>query len=287
MSGTPSKLGWEDGKKYGSTRGWTPRHDPLDDKERSLESIWRSARDKKPFNRGRKNKKYEDGEAVDDERDIPEFKNDKERWEWEDNNYELERQWYENDQGYNDEFNPFANVSEEYIYKREKQLERAREKPKLSVRQQEIKKENELWENNRLKRSGIFVNKDVGTVIDAEIDENRVNLLVHNTIPPFLDGRFVYTKQIQPVIPVSSELYYFYMDLPYTDIIFRSKMSPRIWQLPRRREAKRFDDSVNRRNASTPRKSIGNSQVRISVNLSELKKRRMTSMKKKSLITSK
>lgn len=73
----------------------------------------------------------------------------------------------------------------------------------MSVRQQEIKKENELWENNRLKRSGIFVTKEEGTFVDVEIDENRVNLLVHNTIPPFLDGRFVYTKQTQPIIPVS------------------------------------------------------------------------------------
>uniref|UniRef100_A0AC35FL85 Pre-mRNA-splicing factor ATP-dependent RNA helicase PRP16 n=1 Tax=Panagrolaimus sp. PS1159 TaxID=55785 RepID=A0AC35FL85_9BILA len=201
VSDTPSKLQWEDGKKYGSTRGgWTPRNENLDEKERSLESVWKSSRDKK-FQRNRR-QKYDDGEAVDDENDVPEFKSDKEKWEWEDNNYELERQWYENDQGYNDEFNPFANVSEEYIYKREKQLEKARERPKMSVRQQEIKKENELWENNRLKRSGIFVTKDVGTVIDQEIDENKVHLLVHNTIPPFLDGRFVYTKQTQPIIPI-------------------------------------------------------------------------------------
>lgn len=30
----------------------------------------------------------------------------------------------------------------------------------------------------------------------------RVHLLVHNMVPPFLDGRIVFTKQPEPVIPV-------------------------------------------------------------------------------------
>uniref|UniRef100_A0A7E4VF39 RNA helicase n=1 Tax=Panagrellus redivivus TaxID=6233 RepID=A0A7E4VF39_PANRE len=203
VEGTPSKLDWDAGdKRFGSARGWTPRNNQMDEKERSLESAWRSHRDHKERRDHRFRVKKADDTFVDDTEDVPKFENDDAKREWEDYNYDLDRQWYENDQGYNDEFNPFAHVSEEYIAKREKQLEHAREKPKLSVRQQEIKKENELWENNRLKRSGVFQVKSVGDFIDVEIDENRVNLLVHNTIPPFLDGRFVYTKQIQPVIPI-------------------------------------------------------------------------------------
>ena len=31
---------------------------------------------------------------------------------------------------------------------------------------------------------------------------NQVHLLVHNIMAPFLDGRIVYTKQAEPVIPV-------------------------------------------------------------------------------------
>jgi hypothetical protein len=60
----------------------------------------------------------------------PAFKNEEERAEWEHDQYALERQWYEEDQGYNDEFNPFANISEEFVQKKEKQLEHARFKPK-------------------------------------------------------------------------------------------------------------------------------------------------------------
>jgi pre-mRNA-splicing factor ATP-dependent RNA helicase DHX38/PRP16 len=39
---------------------------------------------------------------------------------------------------------------------------------------------------------------------EAIDDENvaRVHLLVHNIVPPFLDGRIVFTKQPEPVIPV-------------------------------------------------------------------------------------
>ena len=38
---------------------------------------------------------------------------------------------------------------------------------------------------------------------DFEDDsESRVHLLVHNILPPFLDGRIVFTKQFEPVIPI-------------------------------------------------------------------------------------
>lgn len=48
-----------------------------------------------------------------------------------------------------------------------------------------------------------------GVVVSVEVDEDfdedneaRVHLLVHNIVPPFLDGRIVFTKQPEPVIPV-------------------------------------------------------------------------------------
>ena len=33
-------------------------------------------------------------------------------------------------------------------------------------------------------------------------DDNRVILLVHDTHPPFLDGRYVFTKQSEPILPL-------------------------------------------------------------------------------------
>jgi hypothetical protein len=41
--------------------------------------------------------------------------------------------------------------------------------------------------------------------VDEDFDEenvDRVHLLVHNIVPPFLDGRIVFTKQPEPVVPV-------------------------------------------------------------------------------------
>jgi len=35
-----------------------------------------------------------------------------------------------------------------------------------------------------------------------EESEARVYILVHNIVPPFLDGRIVFTKQPEPVVPV-------------------------------------------------------------------------------------
>ena len=34
---------------------------------------------------------------------------------------------------------------------------------------------------------------------DLEMEEERVTLIVHDIKPPFLDGRTVFTKQIEPV----------------------------------------------------------------------------------------
>ena len=43
------------------------------------------------------------------------------------------------------------------------------------------------------------------TTYDEDFDEEgeaRVHLLIHNIVPPFLDGRIVFTKQPEPVIPI-------------------------------------------------------------------------------------
>lgn len=49
--------------------------------------------------------------------------------------------------------------------------------------------------------SGVVLSLDVDEDFDEE-NEARVHLLVHNIVPPFLDGRIVFTKQPEPVIPV-------------------------------------------------------------------------------------
>ncbi|CAI9106588.1 OLC1v1005778C1 [Oldenlandia corymbosa var. corymbosa] len=61
--------------------------------------------------------------------------------------------------------------------------------------------DNAQWEDRQLMRSGAVKSTEVQTEFDDE-DERKVILLVHDTKPPFLDGRIVFTKQAEPVMPI-------------------------------------------------------------------------------------
>ncbi|KAB0795763.1 hypothetical protein PPYR_09824 [Photinus pyralis] len=123
---------------------------------------------------------------------------DKEMWEEEQKR--IDREWYNMDEGYDVENNPFASVSDAYTKKKEEQLEQ-RKRKRMSAQQRQINKDNELWERNRMLTSGVVHSVDVNEDFDEE-SIDRVHLLVHNIVPPFLDGRIVFTKQPEPVIPV-------------------------------------------------------------------------------------
>uniref|UniRef100_A0A0L8G8A9 Helicase ATP-binding domain-containing protein n=2 Tax=Octopus bimaculoides TaxID=37653 RepID=A0A0L8G8A9_OCTBM len=128
------------------------------------------------------------------------FETEEEKNDWEDEQKRLDREWYGMDEGYDDEHNPFSGTSNEYTKKKEEEMEQ-RKKKRMSARQRQINKDIEMWETNRMLRSGVVTK--IGYDDDFEEDnEARVHLLVHNTVPPFLDGRIVFTKQPEPVIPV-------------------------------------------------------------------------------------
>ncbi|KAF9166563.1 DEAH-box RNA helicase prp16 [Actinomortierella ambigua] len=118
---------------------------------------------------------------------------------WEHEQVQVDRDWYNMEEGagaMDDEHNPFADY-EEYDRKKEQELEKKQMK-KMSARQAQYNKDNEMWETNRMLTSGVFQRKEVDTDFDDE-SEARVHLLVHDIRPPFLDGRMVFTKQIEPV----------------------------------------------------------------------------------------
>ena len=55
--------------------------------------------------------------------------------------------------------------------------------------------DNERWETNRMLTSGVVHRLEV----DEDFEEDsaaKVHLMVHNLVPPFLDGRIVFTKQV-------------------------------------------------------------------------------------------
>jgi pre-mRNA-splicing factor ATP-dependent RNA helicase DHX38/PRP16 len=58
---------------------------------------------------------------------------------WEEEQKRLDREWYAIDEGYDDDNNPFANLSEDYTKKKEEQLEQRRKK-RMSAQQRQINK---------------------------------------------------------------------------------------------------------------------------------------------------
>ena len=64
-----------------------------------------------------------------------------------------------------------------------------------------IKMQLQSFQIIQLMRSGAVRGTEVQTEFEDE-DENRVILLVHDTKPPFLDRRVVFTKQAEPIMPV-------------------------------------------------------------------------------------
>ncbi|ESO13044.1 hypothetical protein HELRODRAFT_188082 [Helobdella robusta] len=109
---------------------------------------------------------------------------------------QADRLWYNMDQ----EQDPGCIDDTEYTRRKEQELE-VKKKKKMSAQQRQIQKDNEMWELNRMYRSGAVIRLDHEEDFDNQ-SEARVHLLVHNIVPPFLDGRIVFTKQPEPIVPL-------------------------------------------------------------------------------------
>ncbi|KAK3872153.1 hypothetical protein Pcinc_022755 [Petrolisthes cinctipes] len=211
---TPSHSSWDDEDTPSKVSSWdmpTPHssHRRTRDNDWSIRSSHRSARDRTPAGRSYQKSdktplptpsyKYNAWMSERENKEQREFENEEDRLKWEEEEKRLDRQWYDMDQGYDDTNNPFANVSAEYERKKTEKVEK--NKRKMSAKQRQIHKDNELWETNRMLTSGVVQKIDHDEDFEEEFT-NRVHILVHNIVPPFLDGRIVFTKQPEPVIPV-------------------------------------------------------------------------------------
>lgn len=116
----------------------------------------------------------------------------------------LDRDWYGGDElgGHafgDDTHNPFASY--EMSAFENLQLESAKAEKMASrydARQEQRKKENDAWETNRMLVSGVAQRRDMAADFDED-ESTRVHLLVHDLRPPFLDGKTIFTKQLEPV----------------------------------------------------------------------------------------
>ncbi|KAL6760535.1 P-loop containing nucleoside triphosphate hydrolase protein [Haematococcus lacustris] len=70
-----------------------------------------------------------------------------------------------------------------------------------SKRASELDKDLNAWEENRLLTSGVARLKEINLDFDGE-EENRVLLLVHDSKPPFLEGKVVGTRGGDIVLPL-------------------------------------------------------------------------------------
>jgi pre-mRNA-splicing factor ATP-dependent RNA helicase DHX38/PRP16 len=124
---------------------------------------------------------------------------------------ELDRHWYDADE----EGFGHTLFSEDDYQREEAMLQAKREQMQKhltrrdgsqmtlaqSKRASEIQSDLRVWEENRLMTSGVVRRKEQDGEVDYDAD-SRVLLIVHDTRPPFLDGRILFTKQVELVLPI-------------------------------------------------------------------------------------
>ncbi|KAJ8758553.1 hypothetical protein K2173_000274 [Erythroxylum novogranatense] len=125
--------------------------------------------------------------------------------------YDCDRAWYDREEGntlFDADSSSFFLGDEASFQKKEAELAKRlvrRDGSRMSLAQSkklsQLTADNAQWEDRQLLRSGAVRGTEVQTEFDDE-DERKVILLVHDTKPPFLDGRVVFTKQAEPVMPI-------------------------------------------------------------------------------------
>lgn len=116
----------------------------------------------------------------------------------------LDRDWYASDElghAFGDEtHNPFGSADNSWAdQQREQALLEKKQGKRISARAQQKMKDVDAWETNRMLTSGVAQRADYNDDDLDDEEEVRVHLLVHDLRPPFLDGRKVFTKQLDPI----------------------------------------------------------------------------------------
>ncbi|KAI2640658.1 P-loop containing nucleoside triphosphate hydrolase protein [Hypomontagnella submonticulosa] len=118
----------------------------------------------------------------------------------------LDRDWYAGDEtgGHtfgDDSHNPFGSYDTSWVEQQQREADMIEKKAgrHMNARQLQRQKDNDAWETNRMLTSGVAQRRGLGDDFDEDDEGTRVHLLVHDLKPPFLDGRTVFTKQLEPV----------------------------------------------------------------------------------------
>lgn len=115
----------------------------------------------------------------------------------------LDRDWYYGDEfGHtlgDDSHNPFGTDSSWRDQQREAALAEKKNGKRVSARAVQRQRDVDAWEVNRMLTSGVAQRRDHEMDFEDDEEATRVHLLVHDIKPPFLDGRKIFTKQLEPV----------------------------------------------------------------------------------------
>ncbi len=116
----------------------------------------------------------------------------------------LDRDWYAGDEfghTFGDEsHNPFGGADNTWAdQQREAALAERKNGKRMTARAAQKQKDNDAWETNRMLTSGVAQRREHDVDFDDDEDSTRVHIQTHNIRPPFLDGRTVFTKQLDPV----------------------------------------------------------------------------------------
>ncbi|WEW58870.1 DEAH-box RNA helicase prp16 [Emydomyces testavorans] len=116
----------------------------------------------------------------------------------------LDRDWYAGDEfghTFGDEtHNPFGGADSSWAdMQREAALSEKKNNRRYNARAVQKQKDVDAWETNRMLTSGVAQRRDYAADFEDDEDSTRVHLLVHDLRPPFLDGRTIFTKQLEPV----------------------------------------------------------------------------------------
>lgn len=142
----------------------------------------------------------------------------------------LDRDWYRMEEGDgvagDDENNPFAQY-EDLAGNAAAPI--AQRTAKITARQAAKNADVDAWETNRMQTSGVGPARTFDMDNMDDDTENRIHLLVHDLRPPFLDGKTVFTKQLEPVNPIRD---------PTSDLAMFAKKGSRLVR-ERREQAER------------------------------------------------
>ncbi|KAJ3212239.1 DEAH-box RNA helicase prp16, partial [Clydaea vesicula] len=122
---------------------------------------------------------------------------------YEEEQAKMDREWYnqEEDGAIDESHNQFTEF-EEY-YRKKDEIFAKEHNNRMTARQKQYSQEDNLWETNRMLISGVVQRSQYrfGKELDEE-EESRTHVLIRDLRPPFLDGKVVFTKQLDPINPV-------------------------------------------------------------------------------------